>query len=100
MGFKPKLVRFTIIPPSHVNALNAANGAMTEDSQYVAAIGANHNPARAARYSSTSASVAYIDSGTGSLLASAKYVSMDSDGFTLNVTTASSSYDVAYEAYA
>lgn len=93
VGFKPKLVRFTLMPTSSSTVMNMAHGAMTSTNQFYSAFLTN------ARMSGTDAAFGWLGSTT-SLSLKFAYVSMDSDGFTINVSSAASAFDVSYEAYA
>lgn len=97
VGFQPKLVRFsTIFGDSTV--MNAAWGAMDENGNQFAVL-TYTTSSTSGRRSFTDGCIGYLSSGSTTSMKSA-YVSMDSDGFTLNVVTASSAFDIAYEAYA
>lgn len=98
VGFTPKLVRFEVIPSNSTTVVLSARGAMTTSAQYAVAVSGSSSDH--SRYGTTSNCIAWVSGGsvTPSLLAS--YVSMDSDGFTINVTTAANNFSVAYEAYA
>lgn len=97
LGFKPKLVRFTVLPTASTAAILIGFGAMTETDQfYVTGISSG----TFGRNSSTSACIAWVNGGSSTPQLLAGYVSMDSDGFTINVTSSSSTFPVAYEAYA
>lgn len=97
VGFMPKLVRFTMLPgAATTSSAIQANGAMTTSSQYVATSYASTTASR--KVSSTTACIAYTDASTSVMVAA--YVSMDADGFTINVSVANSVFDIAYEAYA
>lgn len=97
VGFRPKLIKLSMMPPNSSGNVLFGFGAATESDQYVVAGTASTSATR--RHSSTSHCIAYMGTAeTPSLLASR--VSLDEDGFTLNVSIASSTFDVAYEAYA
>jgi len=100
VGFTPKLVRFTAIPPASTGATEVAMGAMTASAQYYTSSASQNSSAIYARNSSTSACIGYVFAGSSTPAMLASYVSMDADGFTINVTTASNSYDIAFECYA
>ena len=97
VGFEPKLVRFTVLPTASTTAILVGQGAMTASSQYYYA---GINSGTFGRNSSTSACIAWISGGSSTPSFLASYVSMDADGFTINVSTANSAFSVAYEAYA
>lgn len=98
VGFTPKLVRFKVVPSSSATAATEGTGAMTASSQYYAASTSTNTPT-SSRNGSTSACIGWLGTGSTPLFLAA-YVSMNADGFTINVTTANSAFDVAYEAYA
>lgn len=100
VGFIPKLVRFSAMPPANTTATNASIGAMTTTSQYYVSNASQSASAIYGRNSSTSACIGYVFAGSSTPAMLANYVSMDSDGFTINVTSTNTSYDVAFEAYA
>lgn len=98
VGFKPKYVSFHLLPTASDAALQSMNGGMTEDSQFITMIGVLEAGAQVMRYSSTSNCLGWgTNSSTPTLLASK--VSLDDDGFTINVGTATSSFDVGFVAY-
>lgn len=97
VGFTPKLVRFTVLGTSSTSVAFASTGAMTSSNQYYAATASSSGGY--ARVSSTSACIAVVTAGSTTLNLSAAYVSMNADGFTINVTAAFGTFDVAYEAY-
>lgn len=75
---------------------------MDGTSQSMRAISSNSSGTNANAYSSTSLCLGWVSAGTPSTTPAlaASYVSFDSDGFTINVTSASSAIPFAYEAYA
>lgn len=99
VGFKPKLVKFTVMPTATAVSTMVGVGAMTESSQYLVTSSANTQSNTAARNATTSGCLGYLGAGATTLILYAQYVSMNTDGFTINVVTASSTFDVAYEAY-
>lgn len=98
VGFKPKLVKFYILPGANAGFATDGAGAMTETEQYVRAT--TGGSSGSSRNSSTSGCIGWLSSGSTTWSLFASYVSMDDDGFTINVTTASTSWQVAWEAYA
>lgn len=98
VGFKPKLVKFTILPTPGIEDASLGFGAMSDDFQYYTYMSVN--PPGRARNSGTTAAIVFHNSSAAGPLLVARYVSMDTDGFTFSVTTANSSFSVAYEAYA
>lgn len=97
VGFTPKLVRFTVLPTG-TGAVQFGVGAMTTTSQYYSAVGADSGSGRT-RLSGTDGVIAWGTTGATPDM-KASYVSMDADGFTINVSVAQSSFAIAWEAYA
>ncbi len=97
VGFKPKLVRFTVMGTASTAAIITGVGAMTSTSQFYAA---SIYSGVYGRNSSTSACIGWVTGGSSTPYLLASYVSMDDDGFTINVGTANNAFSVAYEAYA
>lgn len=97
VGFTPKLVRFSIISGASTAASTSAYGAMTASEQYYQAH--SGSTTATARNGDATHCMGWVPttSSTPSLLCT--YVSMDADGFTINVGTASSTFNVQYEAY-
>lgn len=94
VGFKPKLVRFTVLE-STGPYIGFSVGAMDGDgNQYSASTGSGTSQRRI-----SSDDYAITRSNDTATTLQAEYVSMDADGFTINVTTAGG-VDVAYEALA
>lgn len=92
VGFKPDAVLFFSVgnptaPPSHddVGGNQQGCGCMTSAAQWVSAYG---NSANSDSYQGTASCIAIVQNDAKSM--EAKYVSLDSDGFTLNWTTVSS----------
>ena len=98
VGFTPRIVRFTVASAGSTSTATFGVGAMTTGSQFYSASSADGSVG--SRQTSTTACIGWLSAGstTPSLLAS--YVSMDADGFTINVSTASSTFAVYYEAVA
>lgn len=100
VGFTPKLVRFTVLFPANATVAAGAFGAMTTSDQFYSAWSTQPSASNvAARNSSTSACIGWVPANTSTPSLLATYVSMDSDGFTINVTSAASNFSVAWEAY-
>jgi len=97
VGFTPKLVRFTILANSTFNTTSTitGDGAMDGTTQFVTMN--YNNGTTTTKQSSQSNAIGFITTSDALLLAS--YVSMDSDGFTINVGTANGTFDIAYECY-
>ena len=100
VGFQPKIVCFTLLNPGSSTVASLSSGAMTSSAQYASAMVYAESGTNAARSSSTSLCILAISSSDASTNLGASYVSMDSDGFTINVSTANNTFDVAFEAYA
>jgi hypothetical protein len=98
VGFTPKLVRFTIMPTASTSTMATGNGAMTSTSQFWTYT--SFDGTSKARDSGTTACIVIRSTGTNLAVVTASYSSMDADGFSINVTTAAATFDVAYEAYA
>ncbi|MEW1950665.1 hypothetical protein AB0280_15550 [Pseudarthrobacter sp902506025] len=98
IGGTPKIVRFTIMPTASTTVSASGSGGMTSSGQFwvfTSAFGSN-----LARESGATACIVIRSSGANTPLVTASYSSMDVDGFSINVTTAATVYDVAYEVYA
>ncbi|WP_440220937.1 hypothetical protein [Dietzia sp. MNB45] len=97
VGFRPKLVKFTVLFSTNSDSGNEGSGVMTTTDQY--AVASYSTATAGGRYHSMSNCIAWISGSTvPGILAS--YVSMDADGFTINVTSSNGIWSVAYEAYA
>lgn len=100
VGFTPKLVRFYVQFAASASIASVATGAMTAAGQhYEAASTTTAGTTEFARNSGTSNCIGYVSAITSTLVLACSYVSLDSDGFTINVGTASSSFAVEYECY-
>jgi hypothetical protein len=97
IGFTPKLVRFTVLPSSSTTIMNTGFGAM-DDSGNQYAVGISTTSTGRSRNSLTIRCIYIVDSGATSPATAASYVSMDADGFTINVNNAGNIFDIAYEA--
>ena len=99
IGFAPKLVKFYMLQTTGLNVnVIYGLGSMTAAGQF--AIAATGDGSNRSRYSSTSNCMAGMSSGSATPFLLASRTSLDADGFTINVATASSAFDWAYEAYA
>lgn len=100
VGFTPKIVEFEVLEASSGTNASYSSGSMSATSQYAntTALNISGSTVTMARNSSTSACIYRVNASNTNTLR-AVYVSMDSDGFTINVTTAGA-FDVAYKAYA
>ena len=101
LDFKPKLVKFTVLPPNNTAASTTATGAMDDGgTQFTTSTVTTASASVRASHQAGCIGI-YSSSGGGSWFMFAKYTSMDDDGFSIEVTTAASSsnYDIAYEAY-
>lgn len=97
VGFTPKLVRLFIIPSSSITIATAAYGCMTTVTQRAA--WSSSSSAAGTRNSYTTRCIAWGVPGNSTARLECSYVSMDADGFTINVDTADGTFDVAFEAY-
>ena len=97
VGFTPKLVKFIDIVNAATTGAQGGIGAMTSTAQYAHAW--NADGAAGARYSSTSKCFAVVGASSSTPVQLASYVSMDSDGFTINFS-AQNGNPVGFEAYA
>ena len=97
VGFKPKSVSFQILPGDSTNNHSTAWGVMDENgNQFVHAI--NDNGSSVARISNESACILEISAG-GSTAHRGRFVSMDSDGFTVDIDV-NNNTQAGYVAYA
>lgn len=98
LGFKPKRVEFLMIPSTSTANDSFATGFFTESHQVVVAtITASGS---SGRNSSTSDCIGYITSSGSAWLMRASGVSMNSDGFTINVSVGAATFDIAWFATA
>lgn len=97
VGFTPKMVQFMALPSASGSNATFAFGQMTASAQTTSSmtIDTSNNKGR---YSSSSNCISYATPGSASATILATYVSMDSDGFTINVSTAAS-IEFAYLAF-
>lgn len=105
LAFTPKLVRFTTTLTSGSNTfLLVGGGAMTSSSQFAYAAGARGSlNGRHTRTASTTACLALLSISAGDVASDAllaSYVSMNSNGFTINFSAAGTGYTIEWEAYA
>lgn len=97
IGFLPQYVRFTVLESVGTGYPTVSQGAMTSSYQY--SFGEAHEVGshQGARWSSTTSCIER-QNHTNTVLLRAVYVSMDNDGFTINVTIPFS-FSVQYEAW-
>lgn len=103
LGFKPRLVEFSLMPIEGSNtAIVLGGGGMSPSKQYAYSYSIGTESASRFSNSSTSLCIGRISTAGTSFSMSAEYVSMDDDGFTINVITASTGAisGVEYKAYA
>lgn len=101
VGFTPKLVLFRGLFGASSTGANEASGGMTAAAQFYATSGSNTAATTAfARNASSSACIGFVSAGSSTPTLLGAYVSMDADGFTINISTASSAVDFSYTAYA
>lgn len=99
VGFTPKFVMFFVMPSAATSASTNAYGAMTTTVQFNTWASSNSAGNTSARNNSTTACVGWGTSSASSYNMSASYVSMDADGFTINVGTADGTFAVQYIAF-
>ena len=105
VGFKPKLVRFTVMPTSNA-AISLSSGstvfgngaAVSSTSQYAVMVSTQSPGTGLVRTSTTNRCFGFV-TGSNVYNLSASLVQMDDNGFTINVLNESPAFDVAYEAY-
>lgn len=98
LGFKPKIVRFTFM--IDVGTIGrSATGAMDELGNQFAVTQVNNGTDNASIASEDYCAMWYNSSGD-SLVVGVKYISMDSDGFTVEVVGGNGAYALAWEAQA
>lgn len=96
LGFKPKMVEFTLLAGNSTANSASAEGVMTPTAQWVSSTfgtGSNNY-----RQGSTSACIGYTLNGSAFAMLSS-YVSMDEDGFTINVGTAGTDFSIGWKAF-
>jgi hypothetical protein len=99
VGFTPKFVMFFVMPSAATNASTNAYGAMTTTIQFNTWASSNSAGNTSSRNNSTTACVGWGTSSASSYNMAASYVSMDADGFTINVGTADGTFAVQYIAF-
>lgn len=99
VGFTPKLVVFDWVAGSSATADNNTSGWMTSTAQFAKWSSSNSGANTSARNAYTDSCFANGSSASSTASERASYVSMDSDGFTVNVST-SASGTWAFIAYA
>lgn len=101
VGFKPKLVRFRIqIDTATFSSLQAGGYMDGNGSQYAYFTAAGAGGYTTLRSETECLTCASSNGGSTTKIFSVTYTSMDADGFTVNVGTALSAYDIIYEAWA
>ena len=98
VGYKPKFVAFDFLQDAITTRLVAARGATDGTNQYARAGVSTATPNAAGTYSTSKCLLVINTAGT--VLIDAAITSLDSDGFTLNVTTYTSTYGVNFGYYA
>ena len=99
VGFTPKYVEFFVLASASASASTNAYGGMTAASQFSVWASSNSSGNTSSRNFSTSACVGWGASSASTYTMSASYVSMDADGFTINVGTADGTFAVQYIAF-
>lgn len=100
VGFTPKIVRFKVLPTAGTTSTVDGSGSMTSAAQFAHATASSTSGPSFSRRSETNLACLWLAAGSTSASMAFSYVSMDADGFTINVVTASSSFPVAFEAIA
>lgn len=95
VGFTPQAVVFLLMPTTIASNAIQSIGFMTSSAQAASGTAAS-NAAAPFRWSSTARCIGWGSPGASAVAMDASYVSMDSDGFTINVNTAANNFDVAY----
>ena len=95
IGFKPKLIIFFIMPTANASIQLGGIGMMTANTQ-LASWWATTAGGDSARNSYNNRCFAWGSGGSATAALEASYVSLDNDGFTYNINTATSAFDVAY----
>lgn len=99
VGFTPKLVLFHVIPSASTTVSLGGHGGMTATSQWASWFASDTAGTTVfGRNGYTNRCVAWGSAGSSTGTLQCSYVSMDSNGFTINVNNASSTFDVAYVA--
>lgn len=98
VGFTPKLVRFTWLP-SNLGTIDSTGYGVMDAAGNQFATSSNNNSTNANNQVSATDHCIIICSNSGGTAASATFVSMDSDGFTINVDVAGTN-TIGYEAVA
>lgn len=98
VGFTPKLLRFTFRPTTSSSVGVSASGGTDGTTYFATAMAA----AASAAMGSFTNRVLYVTNTSGTAITVATLTSLDSDGFTLDVTTYTGTYggDWSYEAFA
>jgi hypothetical protein len=97
VGFTPKLVKFTILASASANTSRVGYGSMTASAQFATWTADTATAGTGNGY--TTRCIAWGTQGSSTAVLECSYVSMNADGFTINVDTASSSFAVSYECY-
>ncbi len=96
VGFTPKYVKFTYLPGASSTNATLNIGAMTTSTQWT--VVGTSTTTFSGRNSSTSACILLI-SGSASIIAQSSYVSMGSDGFTINHSVVTAGLVYSWEAW-
>ncbi|WP_192378821.1 hypothetical protein [Rhodococcus rhodochrous] len=99
VGFKPKLVRLGVLESNMTGFPALTDGGFTADAQYCRGWVADPGAGQWYRWSSTSYCLQRYNATGGTPMLQIAKVSMDNDGFTINVSNASN-LALFYEAYA
>ena len=97
-GFTPRLVRFTYLPGSSGSNGTSGSGSMTATSQFATSATSGSGGNR--RNSSTESCIYWVFGESTTPFMIGEFVSMDSDGFTINLTAVGGTVTTGWEAYA
>lgn len=98
LSFTPQIVKFKMLEVVNGTDIVSMEGTMTANGQFVNSIHGSNGAYFS--YSSTSNCIAYLPFNSTTPVTLASFVSMNSNGFTLNFTTAANQVAVAWEAWA
>ena len=99
VGFKPKYVEFEVIFSSSTTSLRTGKGWMDESGGQGMAATATNGSSVSSTALATARCIGWLSVGAATRVMGASFVSMDNDGFTINVNETASSFDVVYRAF-
>ena len=100
LGFRPRLVKFTMLFTGTTGENRVAFGAMDETGSQYLVINADAGGSNLSGNQSQVACIGWGLAASTSFAMVAAYSSMNADGFSINVTNANGAFAAAYEAYA